>query len=289
MHPAPSIIMFSTLSGLGFGLLTMLGLGFPEVSGWVAFIFFAIGFALAGGGLISATFHLGHPERALKSFSQWRSSWLSREAWAAAAAMAVMGVYAALIIFTGTRVAILGWIGAALSLLTVFTTSMIYTQLKTVPRWNHWSPPVLFMAYAIVGGLLMAGQVSVAVPLLVALGVLQVVAWVDQDRKEAASDTTLATATGLGHIGAVKAFESPHTGGNYLTHEMAFRIARKHAQTLKIISVILAVVVPVALLLLPFYHLLALLAVVSHFAGVAAQRWLFFAEAKHVVSLYYGR
>ena len=289
MHPAPSIIMFSTLSGLGFGLLTMLGLGFPEVSGWVAFIFFAIGFALAGGGLISATFHLGHPERALKSFTQWRSSWLSREAWAAAAAMAVMGLYAAMIIFTDTRVAILGWVGAALSLLTVFTTSMIYTQLKTVPRWNHWSPPVLFMAYAIVGGLLMAGQVSVAVPLLVALGVLQVVAWVDQDRKEAASDTTLATATGLGNIGAVKAFESPHTGGNYLTHEMAFRVARKHAQTLKIISVFLAVVVPVVLLLLPFHHLLALLAVISHFAGVAAQRWLFFAEAKHVVSLYYGR
>jgi DMSO reductase anchor subunit len=289
MHPAPSIIMFSTLSGLGFGLLTMLGLGLPDVSGWVAFIFFAVGFALAGGGLISATFHLGHPERALKSFSQWRSSWLSREAWAAAAAMAVMGIYAALIIFTGTRIAILGWIGAALSLLTVFTTSMIYTQLKTVPRWNHWSPPVLFMAYAIVGGLLMAGQVSVATPLLVALGVLQVFAWVDQDRKEAASDTSLATATGLGTIGAVRAFESPHTGGNYLTHEMAFRVGRKHAQTLKIISIILAVVVPVVLLLLPFYHVFALLAVVSHFAGVAAQRWLFFAEAKHVVSLYYGR
>lgn len=289
MHPAPSIIMFSTLSGLGFGLLTMLGLGLPDVSGWVAFIFFAVGFALAGGGLISAAFHLGHPERALKSFSQWRSSWLSREAWAAAAAMAVMGIYAALIIFTDTRIAILGWIGAALSLLTVFTTSMIYTQLKTVPRWNHWSPPVLFMAYAIVGGLLMAGQVSVATPLLVALGVLQVFAWVDQDRKEAASDTSLATATGLGTIGTVRAFESPHTGGNYLTHEMAFRVGRKHAQTLKIISIILAVVVPVVLLLLPFYHVFALLAVVSHFAGVAAQRWLFFAEAKHVVSLYYGR
>jgi len=289
MHPAPSIIMFSTLSGLGFGLLTMLGLGLPDVSGWVAFVFFAVGFALAGGGLISATFHLGHPERALKSFSQWRSSWLSREAWAAAAAMAVMGIYAALIIFTGTRIALLGWIGAALSLLTVFTTSMIYTQLKTVPRWNHWSPPVLFMAYAIVGGLLMAGQVSVATPLLVALGVLQVFAWVDQDRKEAASDTSLATATGLGTIGTVRAFESPHTGGNYLTHEMAFRVGRKHAQTLKVISIILAVVVPVGLLLLPFYHVFALLAVVSHFAGVAAQRWLFFAEAKHVVSLYYGR
>ena len=138
MHPAPSIILFSTLSGLGFGLLTMLGLGFPDVSGWVAFVFFALGFALAGGGLISATFHLGHPERALKSFTQWRSSWLSREAWAAAGAMAVLGVYAILIIFFDNRVTVLGWIGAALSLLSVFTKSMIYTQLKTVPRWNHW-------------------------------------------------------------------------------------------------------------------------------------------------------
>lgn len=289
MHPAPSIVLFSTLSGLGFGLLAMLGFGLPDVSGWVAFIFFALGFALAGGGLISATFHLGHPERALKSFSQWRSSWLSREAWAAAAAMAVMGIYAALIIFTGTRIALLGWIGAALSLLTVYTTSMIYTQLKTVPRWNHWSPPVLFLAYAIVGGLLMAGQVSAATPLLIALGIVQVVAWIDQDRKEAASDSTLETATGLGHIGSVRAFEPPHTGGNYLTHEMAFRIARKHAQTLKFVSLILAVGLPVVLLLLPFNHLFAALAVLSHLAGVAAQRWLFFAEAKHVVSLYYGR
>ena len=289
MHPAPSIIIFSTLSGIGFGLLAMLGLGFPEVSGWVAFVFFAIGFALAGGGLVSATFHLGHPERALKSFTQWRSSWLSREAWAAALAMGVMGLYAFLIIFFDTRIAVLGWLGAALSLLTVFTTSMIYTQMKTVPRWNHWSPPVLFMAYAVVGGLLLSGHVSVALPLLIALGVLQVVAWVDQDRKEAASDTSLETATGLGRIGSVRAFEPPHTGGNYLTHEMAFRIARKHAQTLKIISLLLAVGVPVLILLLPFHHLLAAVAVLSHLAGVGAQRWLFFAEAKHVVSLYYGR
>ena len=289
MHPAPSIIIFSTLSGIGFGLLAMLGLGFPEVSGWVAFVFFAIGFALAGGGLVSATFHLGHPERALKSFTQWRSSWLSREAWAAALAMGVMGLYAFLIIFFDTRIAVLGWLGAALSLLTVFTTSMIYTQMKTVPRWNHWSPRVLFMAYAVVGGLLLSGHVSVALPLLIALGVLQVVAWVDQDRKEAASDTSLETATGLGQIGSVRAFEPPHTGGNYLTHEMAFRIARKHAQTLKIISLLLAVGVPVLILLLPFHHLLAAVAVLSHLAGVGAQRWLFFAEAKHVVSLYYGR
>jgi len=87
MHPAPSVIIFTTLSGLGFGLLVWLGLGFPFVTGWVAFAFFAIAYALAVGGLMASTFHLGHPERAMKAFTQWRTSWLSREAWVSVAAI----------------------------------------------------------------------------------------------------------------------------------------------------------------------------------------------------------
>ena len=59
MHPTPSVIIFTALSGLGFGLLVFLGLQMPDVTGGVAFIFFAIGFGLAVGGLISSTFHLG--------------------------------------------------------------------------------------------------------------------------------------------------------------------------------------------------------------------------------------
>ena len=289
MHPAPSIILFSTLSGLGFGLLAMLGLGYPEVDGWVAFVFFALGFALAGGGLLSSTFHLGHPERALKAFTQWRSSWLSREAWTASAALGVLGFYAAAIVLFGTRVPVLGWIGAALALLTVFTTSMIYTQLRTVPRWNHWSTPVLFLGYAVAGGSLLAGQITAAAVLLAAVGAIQLAGWADQTRRETASETTLATATGLGGLGRVRAFEPPHTGSNYLTNEMVFRVGRKHAQKLRAVAFGLAIVVPVILLLLPFSHFLAAIAVLSHLAGVITQRWLFFAEARHVVGLYYGR
>jgi len=136
MHPAPSVILFSTISGLGFGLLTFLGLGMPAPTGWVAFVFFALAYLLAVGGLISSTFHLGHPERALKAFKQWRSSWLSREGVCAVAALLIMAVYGAGLVFLDTRVALLGYIGAALSVGTVFTTAMIYTQIKTVPRWH---------------------------------------------------------------------------------------------------------------------------------------------------------
>ena len=33
----------------------------------------------------------------------------------------------------------------------------------------------------------------------------------------------------------------------------------------------------------------AVLAILAHLAGIAASRWLFFAEAEHVVGLYYGK
>jgi DMSO reductase anchor subunit len=99
MHPAPSVILFSTLSGLGFGLLAFLGLGIPAPTGWVAFVFFAIAYLLAVGGLIASTFHLGHPERALKAFSQWRSSWLSREGICAVSALIIMAIYGAGLVF----------------------------------------------------------------------------------------------------------------------------------------------------------------------------------------------
>ncbi|MTH95236.1 DmsC/YnfH family molybdoenzyme membrane anchor subunit, partial [Roseibium sp. RKSG952] len=129
MHPAPSVIIFTTFSGLGFGLLFFLGLGQPPVTGFVAFVFYAIAYALAVGGLLASTFHLGHPERAWKAFSQWKSSWLSREGVCAVAALIIMGLYALGAVFLQSHWTLLGWVGAILSLATVFTTSMIYTQL----------------------------------------------------------------------------------------------------------------------------------------------------------------
>jgi DMSO reductase anchor subunit len=119
MHPAPSVILFSVLSGLGFGMLAWLGFAKPPVMGMNAFIFFFIAYALAVGGLLSATFHLGNPKNSLKAFSQWRSSWLSREGVCSVVALLVMGLYAVGLIFLETRWGILGLIGAVLSIFTV--------------------------------------------------------------------------------------------------------------------------------------------------------------------------
>ncbi len=289
MHPAPSVILFSTLSGLGFGLLFWLGLGLPEVTGWVAFTFFVIAYLLAVGGLLASTFHLGHPERALKAFSQWRSSWLSREAVVAVAALLVMAGFGGGLVFWRVNWGVPGLVGALLSLATVFTTSMIYAQLRTVPRWNMPLTPVMFLSTSLAGGALLAGQVNWALGLLVATGIVQVAYWVLGDQALAGSGTSLATATGLGKIGAPRAFEPPHTGTNYLLHEMVYVVGRRHGLKLRVISLALMVVVPVVILMFPFHHVNAVVAAASHLSGVAVSRWLFFAQAEHVVGLYYGK
>jgi DMSO reductase anchor subunit len=289
MHPAPSVILFSMLSGLGFGLLVWLGLGLPAVTGWVAFVFFAIAYALAVGGLLASTFHLGHPERALKAFTQWRSSWLSREAWASVAALTVMAIYGAGLVLFGAEWTILGWLGAVLCLLTVYSTAMIYGQLKTVPRWKTPLTPALLLAISLAGGALLAGQITAALILLPIAAMLQVLWWVRGDTALRDSGTDMPSATGLGHIGQVRAFEPPHTGTNYLLKEFVHVVGRKHSIKLRAIALVLGYAVPVLLLLLPVGHMIAALAILVHLAGIAASRWLFFAEAEHVVGLYYGK
>jgi sulfite dehydrogenase (quinone) subunit SoeC len=289
MHPAPSVILFTTFSGLGFGLLFWLGINPNPPAGWVAFVFFAIAYLGAVGGLLASTFHLGHPERALKAFSQWKTSWLSREGICAVATLLIMALYGAGLVFFGAHWAPLGWLGALGALATVFTTSMIYAQLKTVPRWKHWTTPALFLLLSLGGGALLAGNVRFALPLLIIAGVLQAFAWFHGDGRFAASGTTMETATGLGHIGTVRAFEPPHTGTNYLMKEFIHVVGRKHALQLRVIALVLGFVVPVLMLLMTFHHWNALVAVVSHIVGMLALRWLFFAQAEHVVGLYYGK
>ncbi len=290
MHPAPSVILFTSLSGLGFGLMFWLGFGFPDVTGWTAFAFFFIAYALSVGGLLASTLHLGRPSRAMNAFSQWRTSWLSREGVAAVVTLLVMAVYAIGLIFYDTNLQVVGWIAGLLALLTVFTTSKIYNQLKTVPRWNMPLTPVLFLTYALAGGALLAGQVMPAAVLLLVLTVLQLATWQMGDKAFANAGHTIETATGLGNLGKVRQLESPHSSPNYLMKEMVHVVGRKHAMKLRVISTVTLGLLPVAILLfLQFNHILALVAVASHLIGLLVSRWLFFAEAEHVVGLYYDK
>ncbi len=287
MHPAPSVILFTVLSGAGFGILAALGIGLPEVTGWAALAAWGLGYGLAVGGLMASTFHLGHPERALLAFTQWRSSWLSREAWGAVATLLALAPVALADLFALRLPAVFGWIGAALAVVTVGCTAMIYAQLRTVPRWNHPVTPALFLAFAAASAALFAAPWPVAVVVLLGLGGLLWYAFVRGDGAFAAAGQTLGTATGLDRLGQPSVFDPAHTAGNYLQSEMIHVVGRRHAQKLRRIALGLAVLAPaLALLVLPDLAARAV-ALGLHLAGALAARWLFFAEAEHVVGLYY--
>jgi DMSO reductase anchor subunit len=287
MHPAPSVILFSTLSGLGFGFLAFLGAGLLLPSGWVAFFLWGLGYGLAVAGLLAATFHLGNPKNGLKAFSQWRTSWLSREAWASVATLLVL---APLAVSDWLGLGLprgFGMIGATLALVTVFTTGMIYAQIKAVPRWHHWFTPVMFLTFAVAGGAMLA-RVAWAPMALVAVGGVLLAVWRVGDGAFRRAGQTIGTATGLDRIGTPWVFEPAHTAGNYLLREMIHVVGRKHAAKLRWIALALAALLPALVLLLPMGWAGVALAGVIHLTGALAARWLFFAEAEHVVGLYYG-
>jgi len=308
MNPAFSVIAFTTLSGAGYGLLAWLGLRYAwqplPLGREFAVTLFAAALALISAGLLSSLLHLGKPGRAWRAVSEWRSSWLSREGLLALAAYApALGLVSLIWVgaFDGaTR--LLGWLTAAMALSTVGATAMIYVSLRTIPAWSDRRVLPVYLTYALLdGGALLATllaltgwtppdtvRVGGAVGLLLLAG-LKLSYWHAIDRKAAPGDR--ASAVGLPTGRGVHPFESPHTGANYLTREMGFVLARKHARPLRLTALGLSVVLPMLALLGLWLHgpTLPLLAAgtVALLLGTAVERWLFFAQAWHVVMRYY--
>jgi sulfite dehydrogenase (quinone) subunit SoeC len=307
VHPALSVIVFSTATGAGYGLLALLGLlaplGILPPDRTFGLVSLALALVLITAGLVSSMFHLGRKERAWRALSQWRSSWLSREGLAAVLTYLPAGVFAVLWVCLGRISAIAGLLSAAGAVVTVCCTAMIYRSLKPVPRWhNGWVLPVYLLAALMSGALwlVLVLQFFGARPALSALAAIAVAAaavakigyWRFIDGEAATS--TAGSATGLGALGAVRLFEAPHTAENYLLKEMGFQIARKHAAKLRRLALLLGFALPLLLSIVPLLAaswpaaLATLLAALLGMVGLLVERWLFFAEAKHAVTLYYG-
>ena len=311
MHPALSIVLFTTSSGAGFALLLLLGLGAPlgllPSSAGFAFVALAVGIALAAAGLVSSAFHLGRPERAWRAFSQWRSSWLSREGVLAVLTFVPVAVFGIGWVFFGATRGVVGLCGilaAALAAATIYCTGMIYASLKPIHQWhNGWVVPGYLALGLMSGSLLLDFLVRLWAPLAALLAlltaVLVLVAWWIKEAYWRFIDTssarsTVASATGLGSRGRVRLFEAPHTEENYLLQEMGFRIARNHARRLRRIARLAGFALPALASLFAVFlagapgATAAGIGVVSAALGLVVERWLFFAEARHTVTLYYG-
>ncbi len=308
MHPAYSVIFFTTASGAGYGLLFWLGLA--EAAGalpgtrWFAPLVLTLALGLITVGLLSSTLHLGHPERAHRALSQWRSSWLSREGVVAVATYLPAGLWwllAVLGIEPGgmTLLALLSAVGAAL---TVYCTAMIYASLRTIRQWHDplvmpiyltlsaaTGALVLCLALAAHGGL----PVWAGIACLVGLGAAAALKWSYWTRVDA-DPGQYTVQMALGHIGTARPLDPPHTQPNFVMREMGYSVARKHAEKLRMWVMLAlfatpAVLTLVALLFPAAGGPLLLLAVAAAAAGVVTERWLFFAEAEHVSMLYYGK
>lgn len=306
MHPALSIIFFTSASGLGYGLAAVLGLGLLDPQALATELAHVLALCLIGGGLLSSTLHLHNPQRAWRALSQWRSSWLSREGVMAIATFVPLTINAAATVFYGKHLPLVGLLGTLGAAVTVYCTAMIYASLKSVQAWHTRLTPVCYLLFAAAGGSL-AGALFAAsgngygavlmVMALMFLAAAWAVKWQwRKNLREAVPLSTPESATGLGGLGKVRLFESPHFNDNYLTREMGFRVARKHADKLFVIAIIAGGVVPALLVLVALaagqgiWTPIALgLALLFHALGVLTERWLFFAEARHAVMNYYSR
>lgn len=308
MHPAFSVIFFTVASGAGFGLFSLLfiadtfklGGGFSQDQ-LVAGGLMALGLIVFG--LLSSTFHLANPKNAWRAFSRFRTSWLSREGVFAVAFMPLALIYLASILFdaplwlresTGLLAAVLAWI-------TVFSTGMIYACLKTIRQWNtplvpanylalgYSSGSLLLLLGAVIAGLDTTPYIAMSALIVSVAAVLKAIYyfWI----RDPGLSPTINTATGLTRA-KVKLLDTGHTHGTFLTQEFGYQLARSKASLLKLLVFIVGFGLPGLMMIWVFNaqggQTLAFVAAVAGLLGAAMERWLFFAEARHVVNLYHG-
>jgi sulfite dehydrogenase (quinone) subunit SoeC len=272
----------------------------------------AVAFVLVAAGLLSSTAHLGRPERAWRAFSQWRTSWLSREGVAAVFTFVPWMLHVAGVATGAAWAALVGVLAALCALVTVLCTGMIYQSLPTIRAWHQpVVTPIYLLLSLATGGLLaltlaaFAGQprppgAAFTMAALALAAALKLRYWRSVD--DGSRAYTAGDATGLARFGEVRVLDPPHTQANFVMREMGYAVARRHSRRLRILTVLLLFVAPLvcaAGLLAgwssvgaagasPLPAGIALLAVVAMACGIVMERWLFFAEAQHVVTLFYG-
>ena len=303
MHPAYSVIFFTTSSGAGYGLLALLGLmgalGIAPVSLSFAIISMLIALTMITFGLLASTFHLGHPERAWRALSQWQTSWLSREGVLAIITYPIaliFGVTWSGLIALPVSISLFGAMSAVFAMLTVFSTGQIYATLKTIRAWNQPLTTPIYLIFSVASGasLLNALQTLFAANTNLIATVAGVASCVLMTAKilywraidQAPRNFTMADATGL--KGQVRQWETPHTQKNYVQREMGFVVARRHAERLRVVTLSLVLIAGIAAAATVLMPSLAGVGFLAMAIAAVFERWMFFAEAEHVVTLYYG-
>jgi DMSO reductase anchor subunit len=302
MRPAWSVLLLTTLIGAGQGLF--LALAATELFSSASPTFFVSGAvlscALLAGGLAASFFHLGHPERAWRSAAMWRTSWLAREVIVLPAFMAAVFGWGAAHYLRFSREAIFGLdvLGIVLALALFVCTGMIYACLEFLQEWHSALTPINYTALGCASGLTLAAALAASLhpPLARAYALAALLVGVVAYLLRLASlarnarlrpKSTLATAIGVKHPRIAQIAQGA-MGGSFNTREFFHGRPREVVRAVR--WTFLALVFPVPALLLVFGKAspLALAAAFAlQYAGLLAERWYFFAEARHPQNIYY--
>lgn len=305
MHPAISVIFFTVVSGAGYGLMALVtlsmlfkidgGLDHEQVlvGGTLAMILITI-------GLMSSSLHLANPKNAWRSMSRFRTSWLSREAVLAIsfypmAALWLLQWYLDSSM-TNSFTLLLTFLLFAGSIAVNFATGMLYASLKTIPQWNTSLVPANYIMLGLMLGSLLLTllrlyyglpieqMLIINIGLIATAGTLKIMYyfWVGKPHGPSINTATAFTRA------TVRLFDVGHTSGTFLTDEFGYQAARFKILVLRWVVYLGAFLIPGTFIAynLQFDSLVVILAFA--FAGVFVERWLFFAEARHVVTLYHG-
>ena len=308
MHPSKSIIFFTVISGTGYGIFIglLFNILFIEISYSLNYKLFIslVSFLMIVLGLLSSTLHLGHPERAWRAFSQWKSSWLSREGLVSVITFFPMVLFYYFWINNINGYVFLLIILCVFSLLTIFCTGQMYATLKTIPSWNNSLVTPIYIFNGITVGSLFVYSINfyfnyniflyekfIIITIILNL-LLKISYWILIRQK---INTNIQTAVGIKSKN-ISFFEGPHTGKNYLTTEMINKSNNKNNNFLRLTFCILTFIIPMyminqysTLIVDQFILKLSMIFVfILALVGMIIERYLFFIQSKHVVGLYYG-
>ena len=301
MKPALSVIFFTVSSGAGLGLLVWLLIAslmadHIRMDGATFYKGALIAGLLITAGLVSSTLHLANRKNAIYSLARIKTSWLSREGLLAVLLYPLAALHLAALHFGWPQITpITLWTLIATAIAILYCTGMIYGCLRTVPRWNTWMTPTKYVLFGLMSGAVLlpavlslrpaevgpVGKPMVAI-LLLALGLALYLAYL---LKHPRAVHTINDALGFKQ-GNVRLLDVGHSHGTFLTNEFGFAVAREKARLLRWIAILCGFILP---LLLCYFTKWFWAASFIGIAGLLVERWLFFAEAQHVVRLYHGQ
>lgn len=321
MHPAFSVIFLTTLLGVGQGMFTALVFVQLLIAAGIlptqlAPEFFAYGtgvvLVFVGLALFASFFHLGHPERAFRTITQWKTSWLSREVIALPAFGAGAFLYGAIhllgwdfIIFETKGMAVpfsllVGLVGIGLSITLWICTGMIYACIKFLQEWATPLTVVNFIFMGMASGYTAATVYAAfvqpdmvtffawsAILFTLLAAITRVSALIRNARIKPKS--TPISAIGIRHKN-IRQKSQGAMGGSYNTREYFHGKSEVFVSMVKWIFLTLTFVVPVIFLVLGMAQtamVALIIAAVVQYVGLLAERWYFFADSNHPQNIYY--